>query len=287
MGDLASQPFTSVDSARVDVGAPANTQLLTDLGVNDNNLLDLIQSVGRKMDVITAEGLSDWIVPDGVTNIICEMRGAGGGGGAGGNGMNVGVSAGTGQDGGDTWVGVNTNLARGGSGGGAGGNSAGWHLSGTGGSPGAAKAPVIASTLIQYGSRSTESGGTEHTSIFSGLATSGDGSVSVNPPPFFSAGLPGQGGAPGVVPTDGQAGTPNTGGPGGGGGGGASSDSWGGGGAAGCPGEFSKLFLTVTPGDHLTLNVGSGGAGGLGNIGVYCNGGNGGQGGSGIILIFY
>lgn len=195
-------------------------------------------------------------VPTDVTEVVVTLVGAGGGGGSGGD---TGATSGNnGSAGGATSFGTMT--AAGGSGGQAGLDGGGGGAGGTG-----ASAP---STSV-YGLKSGGSTGT--TSVAGGAG--GDGASLAFP--YYGA--PGAGGAGNIAGLASTAGAGTVYGGGGGGGGGHDGvDRGGGGGGSGA--IIYRRNYTTTPGESITVTVGTGGAGGARTTGLTSNGGAGANG---------
>ena len=217
--------------------------------------------------------------------------GQGGGGGGGGGGPALGADSSPtvstdGGVGGDTWIGVSSNKARGGNGG-----SRGSILSATQpipsyfGAPGAALAPIVGAALVQQGSQVGDYGTWD-----GNLAHAGGYATNSKQNPSFAiigtAGGPGNSTLAGSATGPGQANTGQAGGAGSGSIVTGAPNQCPSPGGSGCHGEVARGSLAVTPGTPLTITIGAGGTAGAGaNGSSSLRGGNGAAGGSGWLLI--
>lgn len=247
MASLPDSPWTDIEDFRVAVDAPVSTDLMTDIVVNLNYLYTGLGLLGGvNVQNITSTGT--FTVPAGITKLLVRMW-AGGGGGASGN-SSAGGAGNNGSAGGDTWFLAAGNKARGGLGG----------LAAFGSGP-SARVPVIAASLVQYGT------------LGGSAAASDTGATTTNLTNHFQL----YGAAGGATGSAGQANTGQA-------GGGANGADGLGGGGAGAHGEFAEFYVTVAPGDVITATIGAGGAGGA-NKGFGL--GDGGAGGTGFIQVVY
>ena len=246
------------------------------------------QAVGTSAGITTQAVLStgSWVVPAGVSKLLCLVAGSGGGGGGGGNGGGGVHGGGGGGGGGGTIVflpvsvtpgeSLSAALAAGGAGGpstvnGSSGNTS--TLSGTFGTLRARGGNGGSGTPNSSGGSGATNSATVTGTTSAGGSGGGGGAVGI------TGGATGATGEASARAFGGAGGSPSGGGGGGGGGGGISNGGQGGNGAA----EGSGAGITA----GATGSNGSGGGGGGGGAQGAVVGFAGGAGGPGFISVWY